>query len=84
MIIYNVAMASWKMTFLFQFDQIFRYVYVMRIVYTVAIFIVAAWSIAQIFLAVCFLSRPVGIMASSIQCVCRASSQHISTHREQF
>lgn len=52
MITYNVAMASLKMTFLFQFYQIFRYVYVMRIVYTVAIFIVASWSFAQIFLAI--------------------------------
>lgn len=52
MITYNVAMASLKMTFLFQFYYIFQNVYVMRIVYTVAIFIVGAWSIAQIMLAV--------------------------------
>ncbi|KAF9881761.1 hypothetical protein CkaCkLH20_00907 [Colletotrichum karsti] len=51
-ITYNVAMASLKITFLFQFYQIFRHVRVMRIVYLVAIFIVGAWSITQILLAV--------------------------------
>lgn len=45
-------MASLKMTFLFQFYQIFRNVRVMRIVYMVAIFVVGAWSITQILLAV--------------------------------
>ncbi|KAK2763470.1 integral membrane protein [Colletotrichum kahawae] len=51
-ITYNLAMASLKMTFLFQFYQIFRNVRVMRIVYMVAIFVVGAWSITQILLAV--------------------------------
>lgn len=58
MIVYNVAMASLKMTFLFQFYYIFRNVHVMRIVYTAAIFVVGAWSIAQIMLTV-FICVPI-------------------------
>lgn len=58
MITYNIAMASLKMTFLFQFYYIFQHVHVMRIVYTVAIFIVGIWSIAQIFLAI-FVCLPI-------------------------
>jgi hypothetical protein len=47
-ILYNVAMAFVKMTFLFQYFRIFRYVPKMRIVYMIAIVLVGLWSIAQV------------------------------------
>ncbi|KAH8651315.1 hypothetical protein BX600DRAFT_516895 [Xylariales sp. PMI_506] len=51
-ILYNTAMAFVKMTFLFQFFRIFRYVPTMRFVYIIAIVLVGIWSISQVMINV--------------------------------